>query len=194
MNKYIKLILILLTLITISFTNRNQSVDTLDSNHIKQRLIEINILNDTNFKLLESVVSLNEFLDRIGFLESSNNYKAKNQFGYIGKYQFHPSLIKKLGYKETRSGFLNNPLVQEEAMLTLLIYNKKLMKNHIKKYDNKVVNGVLVTESGILASTHLAGPYNVRRWLDSGVRFKDGLGTSINHYMKTFAGYNLILE
>jgi hypothetical protein len=68
------------------------------------------------------------------------------------------------------------------------------MKSHIKKYDNKVVNGILVTESGILASTHLAGPSNVKRWLDSGVRFKDGLGTSIRHYMETFEGYNLILE
>ena len=194
MSKLKKIILILLTLIAISFTNHNPNQDTLNLSQIKQRLIEINILNDKNFQLLQSVISLNLFLDRMGLIESGNNYKAKNKFGYIGKYQFHPSLIKKLGYKETRSGFLNNPLVQEEAMLTLLIYNKKLMKNHIKKYDNKVVNGVLVTESGILASTHLAGPYNVRRWLDSGIRFKDGLGTSINHYMKTFAGYNLILE
>jgi hypothetical protein len=194
MNKYKKLILILLTLVAISFTNNNRSLDTLNLSQIKQRLIEINILNDRNFQLLESVASLNLFLDRIGFLESSNDYKAKNKFGYVGKYQFNPSLIKKLGYNETKQGFLNDPLMQEEAMLTLLIYNRKLMKNHIKKYDNKVVNGILITESGILASTHLAGPSNVKRWLDSGVRFKDGLGTSINHYMKTFAGYNLILE
>jgi len=194
MNKYTKLILIILTLITISFTNSNPKLDTLDLNQIKHRLVEINILSNKDYHLLESVISLNQFLDRIGFLESSNNYNAKNKFGYIGKYQFHPSLIKKLGYKETKQGFLNNPLVQEEAMLTLLIYNRKLMKNHIKKYDSKTVNGILVTESGILASTHLAGPSNVKRWLDSGIRFKDGLGTSISHYMETFAGYNLILE
>jgi hypothetical protein len=194
MNKYKKLILILLTLVAISFTNNNRSLDTLNLSQIKHRLIEINILNNENPQLLESVVSLNEFLDRIGFLESSNNYKAKNKFGYIGKYQFHPTLIKNLGYNETKQGFLNNPQMQEEAMLTLLIHNKKLMKSHIKKYDNKVVNGILVTESGILASTHLAGPSNVKRWLDRGVRFKDGLGTSIRHYMETFEGYNLILE
>jgi len=194
MNKYKKLILIILTLVAIVFTNNNSNLDTLSLNHMKQRLIEINILNNKNFQLMESVVSLNLFLDRMGLIESGNDYKAKNKFGYIGKYQFHPSLIKRLGYKETKQGFLNNPLVQEEAMLTLLIYNKKLMKSHIKKYDNKVVNGILITESGILASAHLAGPSNVKRWLDSGVRFRDGLGTSINHYMKTFAGYNLILE
>lgn len=194
MNKFKKLLLILLTLIAISFTNSSPTQDTLNLNQIKHRLIEINILNDRNFQLLESVVSLNLFLDRMGLIESGNDYKAKNKFGYIGKYQFHPSLIKKLGYKETKQGFLNNPLVQEEAMLTLLIYNKKLMKSHIKKYDNKIVNGVLVTESGILASTHLAGPNNVKRWLDSGIRFKDGFGTSIKKYMVKFAGYDLILE
>ena len=30
----------------------------------------------------------NKFLDDIGFRESSNNYHAVNQFGYLGKYQF----------------------------------------------------------------------------------------------------------
>ena len=28
------------------------------------------------------------FLDAIGHRESTNNYKAVNQFGYLGKYQF----------------------------------------------------------------------------------------------------------
>ena len=28
----------------------------------------------------------NKFLDEVGFRESSNNYKAVNQFGYLGKY------------------------------------------------------------------------------------------------------------
>ena len=35
-----------------------------------------------------------KFLDDIGFRESSNNYKAVNQFGYLGKYQFGRRTLK----------------------------------------------------------------------------------------------------
>ena len=36
----------------------------------------------------------NKFLDDIGFRESSNNYKAVNQFGYLGRYQFRRNTSK----------------------------------------------------------------------------------------------------
>jgi hypothetical protein len=55
-----------------------------------------------------------------------------------------------------------------------------------------VVNGIKITESGILAAAHLAGPGNVKKFLRSnGTRsFNDGFGTSIKHYFKKFAGYD----
>ena len=80
----------------------------------------------------------------------------------MGKYQFGKSTLKGLGYKITRDEFLNNPQIQEEAMLKLLQHNKKKLKKYIEKYDNKVVHGVYITESGILAAAHLAGQGNVK--------------------------------
>src|SRR5210317_982777 len=39
------------------------------------------------------------FLDAIGFRESSNNYKAVNQFGYLGKYQFGRKTLNAIGFE-----------------------------------------------------------------------------------------------
>ena len=50
----------------------------------------------------------------------------------------------------------------------------------------------IVTESGILAAAHLAGPGSVKKYLRSyGLdNFADGYGTTICHYMKRFSGYD----
>ena len=66
-----------------------------------------------------------KFLDDIGFRESSNNYKAVNQFGYLGKYQFGRKTLNAIGFKDISNyEFLSNPEIQEEAMLVLLQKNK----------------------------------------------------------------------
>ena len=76
-------------------------------------------------------------------------------------------------------------------MQELLRHNKKKLKRFIKKYDGKVVHGVLITESGILAAAHLAGQGNVRKFFRNGYEFKDGFGTKMTSYMEMFGGYNL---
>ena len=140
------------------------------------------------------VTSHQSFLDAIGHRESSNNYKAINQFGYLGKYQFGRSTLNNLGYKKiSNKEFLNTPLLQEKAMNDLLKHNKKILKRQIKKYNGKIVNGVIITESGILAAAHLAGPGNVKKWLRKGVDFEDGNGTKMTSYLKQFTNYNLYL-
>ena len=40
------------------------------------------------------------FLHAIGFRESTNNYKAVNQFGYLGKYQFGRKTLNAIGFKK----------------------------------------------------------------------------------------------
>jgi len=134
------------------------------------------------------------FLSAIGFRESSNNYKAVNRFGYLGKYQFGRATLNAIGYKKVSNRqFLSNPSIQEEAMLTLLKRNKHTLRKEIAKYSGKVVNGVYITESGILAAAHLAGAGNVKRFFRKGYEFRDGNGTKMTSYMKRFASYNLDL-
>ena len=51
----------------------------------------------------------NKLLEDIGFRESSGNYHAVNQFGYLGKYQFGRKTLNALGYdEETNREFLEN--------------------------------------------------------------------------------------
>ena len=133
----------------------------------------------------------NGFLHVVGHSESSNRYNVVNRLGYMGRYQFSYTTLKALGYNITRKEFLNNPDIQEEAMDRLLTENYKSLKKHIDKYDGKVVHGIRITKSGILAAAHLGGAGNVSRWFRRGTNFRDGNGTAITTYMKKFSNYNL---
>ena len=129
------------------------------------------------------------------FRESSNNYKAVNQFGYLGKYQFGRKTLNAIGFKDISNyEFLSNPEIQEEAMLVLLQKNKHTLRREIKKYVGETVNGIYITESGILAAAHLGGAGNVRKFFKKGHEFEDGNGTKMTSYMIRFADYNLSLK
>jgi len=142
-------------------------------------------------KVKIDLVSHQQFLNAIGHRESSNNYNVVNRFGYMGKYQFGKSTLKTLKINVSRTEFINNPELQEHAMQQNLIYNQKKLKRYIKKYDNTIVNGILVTESGLLAAAHLGGAGSVRKWFRTGKARKDGNGVKITSYMKEFGGYKL---
>ena len=127
---------------------------------------EINIIKPelkvTKIKL-SVIKNHTKFLDDIGFRESSNNYKAVNQSGYLGKYQFGRKTLNAIGFEDVSNyEFLSNPEIQEEAMLVLLQKNKHTLRREIKKYVGETVNGIYITESGILAAAHLGGAGNVR--------------------------------
>ncbi len=76
-------------------------------------------------------------------------------------------------------------------MLKLLKANKHTLRRQIKKYDGKLVNGVLVTESGLLAAAHLVGAGSVRKWVRNGKTYKDGNGVTLVSYLTKFNGYYL---
>ncbi len=133
------------------------------------------------------------FLDAIGHQESGNRYHIVNRYGYMGKYQFGKSTLRTLRIRVSRSEFLKDTLLQEEAMLKLLLHNKKRLQKYIDKYEGKVVHGILVTESGLLAAAHLGGQGSVKKWFRNGRIRKDGNGVKITSYMKRFGGYILDL-
>ena len=131
------------------------------------------------------------FLNKLGFKESGNRYDVVNSYGYMGKYQFGKSTLEGLGYYISKEEFLNSPAIQEKAILDLLRHNRKILKNYIIKYNDSVVNNVYVTESGVLAAAHIAGPGNVKKFFEQGKDVKDGYGTYMSAYMSYFAGYEL---
>ena len=137
------------------------------------------------------VTSHQAFLDAIGFRESGNRYNIVNRYGYMGKYQFGRSTLKTLKINVSRSEFINNPKLQEQAMYALLKQNKRSLRKYIAKYDGKYIHGVLVTESGLLAAAHLGGAGSVKKWFRTGKVRKDGNGVKITSYMERFGGYDL---
>lgn len=134
------------------------------------------------------------FKEAIGFKESEGKYKKINSLGYMGKYQFGEETLKSVGIHDSTL-FLRSPKMQERAFVALLSKNKAILQDIIDKYDGKVVNGILVTESGILAAAHLGGAGSVKRYFKNGGKkyIKDAYGTSIRSYMKAFGGYDTSL-
>ncbi len=131
------------------------------------------------------------FKDALGFKESRGNYFSVNDFGYLGKYQFGKETLKLIGIY-TPNKFLYTPELQERAFFANTSRNKWILRKDINRFVGKRINGITITESGILAAAHLAGPGSVKKYLRSygGNGFSDAYGTSISYYMKRFSGYD----
>lgn len=131
------------------------------------------------------------FKEALGFKESRGDYHIVNNYGYMGKYQFSRSTLNMMGLKNT-DDFLYNTRQQEAAFSAYTSFNKWVLRKDIKRYAGKTIGGITVTESGILAAAHLAGPGNVKKFLRSSGenRFEDANGTSIRYYLKKFSGYD----
>ncbi len=128
----------------------------------------------------------------LGFSESSGNYRAVNRLGYLGKYQFGRSTLNWVGIYNT-SRFLNSPLLQEKAFEALISKNKWVLRDYIDRFNGHSINGVKITESGLLAAAHLGGAGNVIKFLDSNgeVVFEDANHIPITKYMKRFVDYDV---
>ena len=131
------------------------------------------------------------FKQAIAIKESLGLYSLVNPFGYMGKYQFGKSTLRTLGVQNT-TDFLKNPVLQEKAFKALLAKNKWELRKEINRYEGHVINGVKITESGLLAAAHLGGAGSVKSYLRSNGQnsFTDGFGTSLRSYIKKFGGYD----
>ena len=132
------------------------------------------------------------FKEALAFKESQGRYHVVNKYGYMGKYQFGKGTLALVGVHDTKK-FLNSPSLQEKAFIANLSRNKWVLRKYISHYVGKKIKGILVTESGILAAAHLAGPKSVKDFLSSGGTkvFKDGFGTSIVEYMTKFRSFDV---
>lgn len=131
------------------------------------------------------------FKEAIAFKESQGNYSAVNTLGYLGKYQFGVTTLELLGVNNPEL-FLETPILQEKAFLANTKRNKWVLRRDIKRFVGKTIDGIRITESGILAAAHLAGPGNVKRYLRSygAIDSEDAYGTDILSYMQKFSCYD----
>lgn len=159
--------------------------------------------------------TLKQFYEDLGARESGGNYKSKNKYGYVGKYQMGEAALADAGYYKKASGkfnndwtgkftgkdgthslndFLNNKQAQENAQTAYKEKQWSYLKNlGADKYVGKTVNGVKITESGLLAGAHLKGAGSVMQYLKSNGKDigKDAFGTSVESYIKKFGGYDV---
>jgi hypothetical protein len=135
--------------------------------------------------------SFEGFKEALAFKESRGDYFTVNTLGYLGKYQFGAETLKLIGIYHPNK-FLYNPELQEKAFVANAERNKWVLRKDIKRFEGKLIGGVKVSESGILAAAHLAGPGSVKKFLRSygGQNFSDAYGSSVKYYMKKFSGYD----
>lgn len=134
----------------------------------------------------------NGFREAVAFKESQGQYHIVNSLGYLGKYQFGRSTLERFNIYDTHR-FLNTPKLQEQAFLALCSLNKWILRKDIERTVGKKIDGIRITESGILAAAHLAGAGNVKKFLRSNgdFYFSDAFGSSVRHYLKEFSGYDV---
>ena len=188
--------LLLIFWLLISVSSRTQIIprDTVVTTELFYTVLDTPLFQDTNVLNTEIIFLGNSYVgfkEAIAFKESQGKYGVVNTLGYLGKYQFGVSTLDLLGIKNPQK-FLNNPALQEKAFLVNAKRNKWVLRRDIKRFVGKKIKGILITESGILAAAHLAGPGNVKRYLRSygALETKDAYGTDIPSYMHKFSNYD----
>ena len=132
------------------------------------------------------------FAQKMAYKESRGQLHLVNPYGYMGKYQFGKSALRTVGIYDYQE-FLNNANWQDKAFEALISRNKWELRKEIAKFSGKVINGIEITESGLVAAAHLGGAGSVKKYLRSNGKkgFKDGFGTSLSSYIKKFANYDI---
>lgn len=155
-----------------------------------------------------------DFLKAVAQRESSMNPDAHNPYGYVGLFQMGEAAMIDAGYyKKDGSGkndwtgawtgkngvtsldaFKNDPQAQIAAITD---YHQKVW-GYVKgmgldQYVGQTVGGVLITESGLIAGSHLVGAGNMAKFLRSGGATvpRDGNNTPITEYVGKFGGYEI---
>ena len=189
-------LIMILVLVSFGFTTKSE-VNVPETLKVKEPTLVLFPKNRTTFK--SSFVTppflgscYIGFKEALAFRESRGNYFIINTLGYLGKYQFGIGTLQLMGvYSATK--FINDPSLQEKVFYTNISRNKWILRKYIKYFVGKKVRGVEITESGILAAAHLAGPGNVIKYLYSNGSkdVKDAYGTSLADYLQKFSGYDI---
>jgi len=159
-------------------------------------------------------VTYADFLHDLAFRESSLNATKVNKFGYAGLFQMGEAAMVDAGYYKSdgtavsdwrgkftgKNGinsladFTNNPDAQVKAIADYQAVQWKVIQNlGLTKYLGQTINGVEITQSGLLAGAHLVGYGGLQKYLTSnGMNdVKDGNGTPISQYIQKFGGYRV---
>lgn len=165
---------------------------------------DLNELMDAHIEFMEVVAHRQEFeakldvwiefMDAVAHRESSDRYYiTKGQ--YWGRYQIGRLARKDLRLNTSKNKFLRSTELQDYAFIEYLKINKRYLGDYVYNYDGETINGVLVTLSGLLASSHLVGANSIKRMLRNPTFIPfDGNNTTALEYLYEFSNFELDLE
>jgi len=159
-------------------------------------------------------VTYADFLHDLAYRESSLNATKVNKFGYAGLFQMGEAAMVDAGYYKSdgsatndwkgkftgKNGinsladFTNNPDAQVKAIADYQAVQWKVIQNlGLTKYLGQTINGVQITQSGLLAGAHLVGYGGLQKYLTSNGTndVVDGNKTPISQYIQKFGGYTV---
>jgi len=195
MKKSMIILFCILTSINLLFAPTIQDTKYERPNEVQQRFLEF--YKQKQDELRKEQIDL--FLQKLGKLESNNNWEIYNPYGYMGEWQLGEMALKTIGYTNISfKKFKSNPNIfppelQKEAVIKLIEYNEKYINTYFSHYIGKTINGVKITKAGLLAAAHLGGNGSVKKFLSSNgkINKKDAYNTSIKDYLQKFSEINI---
>lgn len=145
--------------------------------------------------------------------ESTDNYSSDQNNGeHLGAYQLSPAALQDAGFQDrngnwtalaqsfgvkSTSDFLASNNAQDFAFERFTAKNWQYLAQH-KSYIDSSVDGIYITEPGLLAGAHLVGYRQVEEFLSTqgAVVPKDGSNppVPVTSYLKRFSGYDFTYD
>jgi uncharacterized protein (TIGR02594 family) len=139
------------------------------------------------------------YLDKLGAMESGNNYSAVNRLGYCGRWQFGAAALADAGYVRagtsnrnllspaawtgkdgvhSRADWLSRPDAQNAAML---VYTRAHY-NGLLRTGELLLNSSPARIAGLLAAAHLMGLGGARQLVDGTIAHDANGTTTLKYY------------
>lgn len=155
------------------------------------------------------------YLDALAAMESGGNPLAYNQYGFAGLYQHGGPVLVDAGWIEPGSisgndwssavwtptaqahgvssiqDYLGNAPAQNAAQADVMTVQWGYIQHlGLDAYVGQTIDGIEITESGLLAGAHLVGAGGLRTWLQSNgaTAVVDGNGHPVSAYVEHFGG------
>ena len=155
--------------------------------------------------------SYNQFFDKLGLLESGNDYALVDADEDLGRYQMDERALTDTGFVNPDGTPANNDYSGEWTgkldvnSFREFLFNAKAQDVAIRqymdvlwtalgaftRYEGQVLDGIAITPSGLLAGSYLVGASGMKTFLGSGgdTRPKDGDGVSVVKYLNQLGGF-----
>lgn len=181
--------------------------------HSRQQFFGLLLLGASAIVL--AAYEYNDYLAALCTRESGCNPGSENKSGYLGNYQMGEAALIDAGYytkdntpdiNDWRGAWTgkNGINSKEDFFASAAKQTQAIDDYNIKQWDTikadgsdqflgQTINGILITESGLLAGAHLVGHAGLHQFLASNGQVvpHDGNKVAVIRYIDKFSGYNI---